>query len=103
MARPFFTYILQCADDSYYVGQTDDLDKRISEHGAGIKCKYTHTRRPIKLVWSAEFQTRDEAKQFETQVKKWRRSKKEALINRNFDLLKTLAKKDFTTYNNRTA
>ena len=32
-----FVYILQCADDSYYVGSArgDDLDKRFYEHQTG--------------------------------------------------------------------
>jgi hypothetical protein len=42
MLRPmegrFLTYILQCSDGSYYVGQTDDLDRRIGEHEAGGHC-----------------------------------------------------------------
>ena len=37
----FWVYILRCADDSYYTGHTDDLEKRIGEHQAGLCDGYT--------------------------------------------------------------
>jgi len=40
----FWLYMLQCVDDSYYVGHTNDLEKRISEHQAGELDGYTATR-----------------------------------------------------------
>jgi hypothetical protein len=61
LSRPFFTYMLQCADGSYYVGHTDDLEKRLAEHEEGRKCAYTETRRPVQLRWSQEFASRAEA------------------------------------------
>jgi len=41
----FWVYILRCADDSYYTGHTDNLEKRIGEHQAGEIPGYTHDRR----------------------------------------------------------
>jgi predicted GIY-YIG superfamily endonuclease len=78
--KPFFVYMLQCADASYYIGQTDDLSRRLFEHEAGILRGYTSARLPVRLVWSQEFQTRDEAIAAERQIKGWARAKKEALI-----------------------
>jgi predicted GIY-YIG superfamily endonuclease len=92
-AKPFFTYILICSDGSYYVGQTDDLAKRYAEHQFGGKCVYTTVRRPVKLVWSQEFQTRVQAKEAEAQIKRWSRVKKAALIRGDFELLSSAAKK----------
>jgi predicted GIY-YIG superfamily endonuclease len=91
MNRPFFAYMLRCADGSYYTGSTDELEKRIAEHQHGEGCAWTETCLPVELVWVQEFQTRDEAREAEHQIKRWSRAKKEALIAGNFDLLRLLA------------
>jgi predicted GIY-YIG superfamily endonuclease len=58
----FWTYILECSDGSYYTGHTDHLEKRIAEHITGaIPSCYTFNRRPLVLVHSSQFVTRDEA------------------------------------------
>jgi hypothetical protein len=41
MARPFFTYMLRCADGSYYVGHTDDVERRMTQHEIGAGSAYT--------------------------------------------------------------
>ena len=71
MGRPFFAYLLRCADESYYVGHTDELTRRLQEHQEGGGCAYTTTRRPVTLVWSEEFATRELAKEAETRIKGW--------------------------------
>ena len=91
MGLPFFCYMLQCNDSSYYVGHTDDLGKRLGEHRAGEGCLYTRPRLPVKLVWAEQFLTREEAKAAEAQLKKWSRAKKEALIEGRFDIISKLA------------
>ena len=91
----FWVYILKCSDGSYYVGHTDDLDNRIAEHQQGAIPGYTHDRRPIELLFSAEFPSRDEAFQRERQIKSWSRKKKEALISGDWANLKKAAKKRF--------
>ena len=102
MARPFFAYMLHCADDSYYVGHTDDLEKRVLEHGEGGKCAYTEARRPLRLVWSQEFATRDEALAAELRIKNWSRAKKAALATGDFAERSTAAKKqDWAAYRRR--
>lgn len=65
----FYVYILKCADDSYYTGHTDNLEKRIAEHQTGTIEGYTSTRLPVKLVFSQEFPTRLEALASERQIK----------------------------------
>ena len=91
MNQPFFVYILRCKDDSYYVGQTDNLDHRIAEHRHGEGCQYTQSRLPVELVWSQEFDDRYEAKETERRLKGWSRAKKEALVAKRFDLISNLA------------
>jgi len=88
----FWTYMLRCADDSFYVGHTDDLDRRISQHQSGYFTGYTFKRRPIELVWSEDFQTRLDALSAEKQIKGWRREKKQALMNGNWELMSQLSR-----------
>ncbi len=104
MSKPFFAYMLLCADDSYYLGHTDDLFKRVAEHQSGIGCAYTSKRCPVQLVWSQEFATREEAKAAETQIKGWSKAKKKALIGSDFDKVSILSKKrDWAGYRERHA
>jgi putative endonuclease len=92
----FYIYILQCSDDSYYIGHTSELERRVHEHYAGIfNTCYTFTRRPLKLVFVQEFPNRPSAFLLEQKIKKWTRKKKEALISKNFNSLKKLSKKIF--------
>ncbi|WP_288459147.1 GIY-YIG nuclease family protein [uncultured Sphingomonas sp.] len=76
----FYAYLLRCSDGSFYVGHTDDLDRRIAQHHAGEIPGYAHDRRPVDLAWSQDFSTRDEALAAERQIKGWSRAKKAALI-----------------------
>ena len=89
----FWAYILRCADGSYYTGHTDDLEKRIAEHQYGALPCYTKERRPVQLVWSAEFPTRYEALEAERTIKGWSRAKKEALIRGDWAAVQRLAKR----------
>ena len=88
----FHTYILRCADGSYYVGHTDDLERRIAEHQAGTLGGYTAQRRPVTLLWAQSFQTRDDAFAAERQLKGWSRAKKEAMMTRDWELISILAR-----------
>jgi len=83
--KPFWLYMLRCADGSYYVGHTDDLEKRVAEHQAAAIPGHTCARRPVSLVYAAEMVTRDEAIQRERQVKGWSRAKKEALVRGDWE------------------
>jgi putative endonuclease len=76
----FWVYMLRCSDGSYYVGHTDDLQKRLWEHEQGLAADWTRRRRPVELVWSAFGTSRDEVFAFERRIKNWSRAKKEALI-----------------------
>jgi len=98
MARPFFAYMLRCSDQSYYVGHTDELERRVEQHMSGLGSGYTATRQLVQLVWFEEFPTREEAKAVEAQVKKWSRRKKGALIAGEIDELKQAARKDWSLY-----
>src|SRR5207342_2267539 len=93
LAVTFWTYILKCADGSYYTGHTDDLEFRLAQHDQGaIPTCHTFSRRPVELVYSQAFDEREDAFRAERQIKGWRREKKEALITGRFDLLPSLAR-----------
>jgi predicted GIY-YIG superfamily endonuclease len=88
----FYTYLLRCNDGSYYAGHTDDIDVRIAQHQSGVLGGYTAKRRPVALVWSETFPTRDEAFDAERRIKGWGRAKKEALIAGDWELIAFLAR-----------
>ena len=88
----FYTYLLRCADGSYYTGHTDNLDLRMARHSTGELGGYTAKRRPVVLVWLENFVTREEALTAERQIKGWSRAKKEALIAGDWERLSVLAR-----------
>jgi putative endonuclease len=88
-------YILECADGSYYVGSTKDLERRIFEHQEGLGAKYTSRRLPVKLVYGEEYDRVADAYYREKQVQGWSRVKREALIKGEYESLPALAKKKF--------
>ncbi len=86
-----WTYILECADGTYYVGATVDLERRLRQHNAGVAARYTSGRRPVKLVYAAQFPSISEAYRWERQLHRWGRAKREALIRENLGALPDLA------------
>jgi predicted GIY-YIG superfamily endonuclease len=88
----FYTYILRCSDGSYYVGHTDDIDYRLAQHQQGTLGGYTARRRPVVLVWTDMFPSRDDAFAAERRLKGWSRAKKEALIAGDWALVSQLAR-----------
>ena len=78
----FFVYILQTSKNTLYIGQTNNLKKRIEEHKSKSKrsAKYVRYFDSVELVYSEKYSTRKEAMQREWQLKKWSRIKKENLI-----------------------
>jgi predicted GIY-YIG superfamily endonuclease len=88
----FYAYLLRCNDGSYYAGHTDNLEHRFAQHQSGALGGYTARRRPLALVWSDSFQTRDDAFAVERKLKGWSRAKKEALIAGDWGLVSRLAR-----------
>jgi putative endonuclease len=83
------------SDNSYYTVVTNDLDRRLYEHENGIDPRsYTFKRRPVKLVFQERFTEITQAIAFEKQVKDWKRAKKEAIINGEWNLLPELSKRN---------
>lgn len=87
-----YMYILECSNGSFYIGSTKNLKLRLEQHKNGEGAEFTRNNLPLKLVYFETFDRIDFAFDREKQVQKWSRAKKIALIKKDFDLLKKLAK-----------
>ena len=85
-AKKAWTYLLRCADNTFYCGSTTDLERRIAEHNAPPTnilhkgAKYTRGRQPLTLLWSEEQLSLGAALKREYQIKQMNRVQKEALL-----------------------
>ena len=75
-----YTYIVECSDGTLYTGWTNNLEKRLEAHNAGKGAKYTKTRRPVKLVYQEQFETKEEAMSREYHIKQLSRKEKMKLM-----------------------
>jgi predicted GIY-YIG superfamily endonuclease len=76
---PHYVYLLRCADNSLYVGETSDLQTREQDHNEGRGGSYTAKRRPVHIVYAEQYRSREEALRRERQIKRWSSPKKELL------------------------
>jgi len=79
----YFVYILRTSSNTLYIGQTNNLEKRLREHQSksNKSAKYVRYFDSVDLVYSETYTTRKEAMQRESQLKKLTKAKKEALIS----------------------
>lgn len=75
-------YILKCNDGSLYTGITNNLEKRVSDHEAGIGAKYTRGRGPFEIVYQEKLEDRSSASKREFAIKKLSKLEKEKLIKK---------------------
>jgi len=75
----YYFYLARCSDNSLYCGSCVDLDAREKRHNEGKGAKYTRSRKPIKIIYSEEFETKCEALKREAQVKTYSKIQKEEL------------------------
>ncbi len=79
----YFTYILECADTTIYVGCTNDLEKRLKQHnGAKAGAHYTKIRRPVILRYSEKFRSLAKGRAREAEIKRLTRAQKLDLIRK---------------------
>ena len=81
-----WVYMLRCRDGSLYTGWTNDLTKRLATHSAGKASRYTASRLPIELAFSAAMPDRRAAMREELRIKRLSRPQKQALIGMGRDL-----------------
>jgi putative endonuclease len=78
----FFVYILRTSQNTLYIGQTNNLEKRVKEHQSRKtrSAKYTRYFKSLELVYFEKYSTRSEAMKREIELKSWTKAKKENLI-----------------------
>jgi len=92
--KRYYVYMLECADGSFYVGITNDVERRLGQHQDGWDPRaYTHERRPVRLVHVSDFAEVLQAIAWEKQLKGWSRAKKRALVSGNWSLVMQKAKR----------
>ena len=79
----FWVYIIGSVHDRVlYIGVTNSLSRRVSEHRNSMTDGFTDKYRCRKLLYYEQFDEVRDAIARETQIKKWSRAKKEALIRK---------------------
>jgi len=77
--------VLENSSGRFYIGSTDDLERRVAQHNSGEKdtSKYTLKNGPWKLVWAESHVTRSQAMMREKQIKRMKSARwiKENLLN----------------------
>ncbi|MDD5415636.1 MAG: GIY-YIG nuclease family protein [Candidatus Daviesbacteria bacterium] len=78
----YTVYILRTSLNTLYIGQTNNLEKRLKEHQnkSSKSAKYIRYFQSSQLVYSEEYGTKIEAMGREYELKQWTKAKKEALI-----------------------
>jgi putative endonuclease len=90
--KTLYVYILECSDNTLYIGVTNNVGRRFIEHISGLNEKsYTYKRRPLKLIYCKKFDSPIKAIEYEKQLKGWSKAKKLALIANEFEILHELA------------
>jgi len=79
--KPWYLYIVECRDGTFYTGITTDIKKRIDAHNSGRGAKYTRGRGPVKLMHIRKYVDRSAASKAEYKIKKLKRGKKIRMIN----------------------
>ena len=75
-----YVYMVECADDSYYTGWTNDVEARVAAHNDGTGARYTRGRGPVRLVYWEEAADKKMALRRERAIKKISRAQKEKLV-----------------------
>lgn len=76
----YYLYILLTVDNTLYCGIARDVEKRFMEHISGKGAKYTRSHKPLKIVYTKEFENRSEAQKEEYRIKHLSKEEKLKLI-----------------------
>lgn len=80
--QPWFVYILECRDGSFYTGVTNNLERRQQQHNDGTASRYTRSRRPVTLRYQELCGSRSQALIRECSLRLLTRKEKEELVKR---------------------
>lgn len=83
--KNYYVYIILTVNNKLYCGYTDDVEKRYKLHKEGKGAKFTRANKPLKLVYVAKFETKQEAQKEEYRIKHLSRKEKEKIINLPID------------------
>jgi putative endonuclease len=83
--KPWFLYIVRCADSSLYTGITTNIEKRIAAHNAKKGAAYTRSRGPVVLVYRRGPLSESRARKREAAIKRWTKKQKEQLVASHAD------------------
>ena len=97
--KTLYVYVLRCFDGTFYIGVTNDVDRRLWEHENGESRRhYTYARRPLRLIHVSEFASPNEAIAFEKRLKGWTHRKKRAFVEGKWGALKRFSRTGSTTH-----
>lgn len=85
-----YVYILRNPQNKLYIGQTQNIEERLSRHNAKQGARFVKDNQIFHLVYSETYENLQQAMKREKQLKGWIRAKKEALIANDLALLKRL-------------
>ncbi len=81
MDKKYYVYMLQTEDNTLYCGFTGNVEKRFEAHRSGNGAKYTRAHKPVKIVYSREFDTKSEAMKEEYRIKHLKKADKLKLFD----------------------
>lgn len=87
----WYVYILRCENEAFYVGITDNIQKRFQKHVSGNGANFTKRNHPVEILYRERFNFKTVAQKRENQIKRWSRAKKLALIEGDKNQLKKLS------------
>lgn len=76
-----YVYVVACSDGTLYTGYTTNVERRIRMHNEGKGAKYTKYRRPVRLLYSTEYDSKNQALKAEYAFKQLSRIQKEQFLN----------------------
>ena len=79
---PFYCYLLECSDGTYYTGWTTDPERRLRQHNDGSASRYTRTRLPVRMVYLEPQIDRSSALKREAELRKLSHTQKKLLASR---------------------
>lgn len=88
--RPWYLYLIECRDGSYYAGITNDLNARYRAHADGKGARYTRSHPPLRLLGARAYPDRATASRAEWAIKQLPKGKKAAFLQTSADPGETL-------------
>ncbi len=79
--KKYYVYIILTVNNKLYCGYTNNVERRYKLHCEGKGAKYTRANKPLKIVYTKECNTKDEALKEEYRIKNLKRKDKEKLIH----------------------